>query len=139
MAKKRKKSAARIEHDLLGTKRVAGDAYYGIQTLRAMENFNISGVPLHHYPDLIVGLAMVKMAAARANADAGGSWVGQHPPYLRPEYSWLAQPAVASQVEQFVVGHAAPQKIRKAGSQLQIADGMNRSRRGVGWITLNAE
>jgi aspartate ammonia-lyase len=59
----------RIEHDLLGDKAIPADAYYGVQTARALENFNISGVQLRLYPDVIRGLAMVKMAAARANAD----------------------------------------------------------------------
>ena len=57
----------RVEHDLLGKKSIPADAYYGVQSARAMENFSISGVHLHLYPDLIRGLAMVKMAAARAN------------------------------------------------------------------------
>jgi aspartate ammonia-lyase len=61
----------RIEHDLLGQKAVPAEAYYGVQTARALENFHISGVQLQLYPDLIRGLAMVKMAAARANADCG--------------------------------------------------------------------
>ena len=59
----------RIEHDLLGDKKVPADAYYGVQTLRALENFKISGVPISHYPDLIRALAMVKLAAAKANVD----------------------------------------------------------------------
>ena len=72
MAKRRtSKPGFRTEHDLLGKKRVPSSALYGIQTLRAIENFSISGVPLSHYPDLIRGLAMVKQAAARANADVG--------------------------------------------------------------------
>ena len=57
----------RIEHDLLGNKEVPADAYYGIQTLRALENFKISGVPLCHYSELVQALGMIKMAAARAN------------------------------------------------------------------------
>src|SRR6185436_6840948 len=57
----------RMEHDLLGNKAVPADAYYGVQTLRALENFQISGVPLSHYPELIQALGMIKMAAARAN------------------------------------------------------------------------
>ena len=61
----------RREHDLLGDREVPHEAYYGIQTLRAVENFEISGVPLHHYPVLIEALAMVKSACARANADLG--------------------------------------------------------------------
>jgi len=61
----------RREHDLLGEREVPHEFYYGIQTLRALENFNISGVSLTHFPDLIEALAMVKMASARANHDLG--------------------------------------------------------------------
>jgi aspartate ammonia-lyase len=63
--------ATRIEHDLLGEKTVPADAYYGIQTARALENFHLSGVELQLYPNLIKALAMVKLAAARANVDCG--------------------------------------------------------------------
>lgn len=59
----------RMEHDLLGNKAVPENAYYGIQTLRALENFNISGITLNFYPDFIRGLAKVKKAAALANHD----------------------------------------------------------------------
>lgn len=62
---------ARIEHDLLGDRDVPHEYYFGIQTLRASENFNISGVTLNFYPVIIEALAMVKMAAARANFDLG--------------------------------------------------------------------
>jgi aspartate ammonia-lyase len=61
----------RLEHDLLGVKALPAGAYYGIQTARALENFNISGVQLRLYPDLIKALAMVKLAAARANHECG--------------------------------------------------------------------
>src|SRR6187549_743769 len=64
-------SATRIEHDLLGEKAVPKDAYYGVQTARGLENFRISGVPLHLYPNLIKAFAMVKLAAARANFECG--------------------------------------------------------------------
>jgi aspartate ammonia-lyase len=64
-------TATRLEHDLLGDKAVPADAYYGVQTARALENFHISGVPLSLYPNLIKALGMVKMAAARANVDCG--------------------------------------------------------------------
>jgi len=57
----------RIEHDLLGEKSIPDDVYYGVQTARALENFHISGVPISQYPDLIRALAMVKLAAAKAN------------------------------------------------------------------------
>jgi aspartate ammonia-lyase len=62
----------RIEHDLLGDFPVPGDAYYGVQTARAIENFRISGVQLRLYPNFIKALAMVKLAAARANFETGG-------------------------------------------------------------------
>ncbi len=61
------KPAVRLEHDLLGDLAVPADAYYGVQTARALDNFHISGVPLRLYPDFIKALAMVKLAAARAN------------------------------------------------------------------------
>ena len=61
----------RLEHDLLGDKEVPATAYYGIQTLRALENFNISGIKLNFYPDFIKGFAKVKKAAAMANHDFG--------------------------------------------------------------------
>jgi aspartate ammonia-lyase len=64
-------TAVRVERDLLGNKEVPGSAYYGVQTLRALENFRISGVPLCHYPELVQALGMVKMAAARANFGCG--------------------------------------------------------------------
>src|SRR4051794_11833959 len=61
----------RTEHDLLGNREVPADAYYGIHTLRAVENFPVTGTPISHYPDLIRALAQIKMAAARANHDLG--------------------------------------------------------------------
>ena len=65
-------SATRVEHDLLGDLAVPADAYYGVQTARALENFKISGVELRLYPNFIKGLAMTKLAAARANFETGG-------------------------------------------------------------------
>jgi aspartate ammonia-lyase len=61
----------RSEHDLLGDRDVPDDALYGVQTLRALENFAITGVALREYPRLIEALAAVKEAAAQANADLG--------------------------------------------------------------------
>ena len=61
----------RVEHDLLGEEVVPADAYYGIQTLRAIRNFNITGVPIHHFPELIKALAQVKWAAAKTNLELG--------------------------------------------------------------------
>ena len=61
----------RIEHDLLGDREVPFEALYGVQTLRALENFPITGVPLREFPVLIEALAAVKEASARANAELG--------------------------------------------------------------------
>jgi len=61
----------RREHDLLGDRDVPADALYGVQTLRAVENFPITGIRLGHFPHLIRALAMVKQAAARANCKLG--------------------------------------------------------------------
>jgi aspartate ammonia-lyase len=61
----------RTEHDLLGERAVPDDALYGVQTLRALENFPITGVALREFPSLIDALAAVKEAAARANGDLG--------------------------------------------------------------------
>ena len=61
----------RTEHDLLGDKQIPNDAYYGVQTARALENFQVSGVPTKFYPDYVRAYAMVKLAAAQANTDVG--------------------------------------------------------------------
>src|SRR3974377_402999 len=61
----------RTEHDLLGEKLVPADAYYGVQTARALENFQISGVQINHYPGFVEAWAIVKLAAAQANTDVG--------------------------------------------------------------------
>ncbi|HEX4681299.1 MAG TPA: lyase family protein, partial [Gemmatimonadaceae bacterium] len=64
-------SRTRREHDLLGDRDVPYDALYGVQTLRALENFPITGTPLREFPVLIEALASVKEAAAAANAELG--------------------------------------------------------------------
>jgi aspartate ammonia-lyase len=61
----------RTERDLLGSRDVPATAYYGVHTLRALENFPISDTPISIYPDLIIALACVKRAAAQANHDLG--------------------------------------------------------------------
>ena len=64
-------SATRKEHDLLGERDVPADAYYGIHTLRAVENFPISGTPIALCADLVRALAAIKEAAAMANEELG--------------------------------------------------------------------
>jgi aspartate ammonia-lyase len=61
----------RTEKDLLGTKEVPANAYYGVQTARALENFQLSGIPISYYPEFIDAWAIVKVAAARANTAVG--------------------------------------------------------------------
>src|SRR5665213_2154650 len=61
----------RTEHDLLGMRDLPADSYFGIHTLRALENFSITGTPVAHYPLFIVALATVKQAAARTNCTLG--------------------------------------------------------------------
>ena len=61
----------RIEHDSLGEMEIPADAYYGIQTMRAVDNFRITGVSIGVFPHLIRALALIKKAAARTNMDMG--------------------------------------------------------------------
>src|SRR5438105_5432222 len=61
----------RIEHDLLGDRAVPAAAYFGVHTLRAGENFPITGNAISIYPGLIRALACIKEAAARANHEIG--------------------------------------------------------------------
>lgn len=61
----------RIEHDFLGEKEIPQDVYYGIQTLRAIENFHITGIPLMVEPVFVQALGYVKKGAAMANRDLG--------------------------------------------------------------------
>ncbi|MFI1654710.1 aspartate ammonia-lyase [Streptomyces sp. NPDC020472] len=61
----------RTEHDLIGGRRVPADSYYGIHTLRALENFPLSGIPMSAHPELVNALACVKEAAALAHGDLG--------------------------------------------------------------------
>ena len=58
----------RTETDLLGEKQIPADAYYGVQTMRALENFQVSGVTTKFYPDYVRAYAMVKLAAARCHS-----------------------------------------------------------------------
>jgi aspartate ammonia-lyase len=61
----------RMEHDFLGEMEIPAGTYYGIQTLRAVENFPISGTPISTVPELIRALGYVKKAAAMANMELG--------------------------------------------------------------------
>lgn len=65
------KTGFRTEKDLLGSREVKDEALYGVQTLRAMENFHISGRLLSSYSNFIKGLAYTKKAAAIANKEVG--------------------------------------------------------------------
>jgi len=62
---------ARIEKDFLGEKLLPDSAYYGVQTLRGKENFNITGIPMSTEPNFVKAFGYVKKAAALANRDLG--------------------------------------------------------------------
>ena len=61
----------RTESDSLGSLAIPRDAYWGVHTARALENFPIARRPISVFPELIRALACVKLAAARANAEIG--------------------------------------------------------------------
>ena len=61
----------RLEEDLLGELEVPAEAYYGVQTLRALRNFDFTGIPISHYQPFIHSLVLVKKAAAQANLELG--------------------------------------------------------------------
>lgn len=62
---------SRVEKDSLGSLNVPNDAYYGVQTLRAVQNFQITGIPISRFWLFIKAMAYVKRAAAKANLDLG--------------------------------------------------------------------
>lgn len=61
----------RTEHDFLGEREISNEYYYGVQTVRAVENFAITGLPISREPLLIKAFGVVKKAAALANKDLG--------------------------------------------------------------------
>ncbi len=61
----------RIEHDLIGDREIPIEIYYGVQTLRAKENFNITGITLSNFPTFITSIAKVKKSCALANYELG--------------------------------------------------------------------
>ena len=65
------KAGYRIEHDLLGNIQVPNSALYGVQTLRGINNFHISNVPMNRFPSFIVGFAYTKWGAILANHKLG--------------------------------------------------------------------
>ncbi len=76
-------SSTRIEKDFLGSKEIPADAYYGIHTARALDNFTVSGVQISHFPRFIIALAMVKKASmageSRIRAAATRQGAGDRP------------------------------------------------------------
>ncbi len=86
--------ATRIEKDSLGQKDVPAEAYYGLQSVRAMENFPISGLRMH--PKMVEAIVMVKKAAALANTDLG---------LLKPEVS----KAIAAAADEIIAGRLRDQ------------------------------
>lgn len=64
-------ATSRVEHDFLGEREISNEHYYGVQTLRAIENFAITGIPISREPLFIQAFGYVKKAAALANRDCG--------------------------------------------------------------------
>lgn len=69
--KRKRPACGRIERDFLGEMPIPEEAYYGIQTVRAVENFQITGFPVSTFPKLIRAIAAIKKAAAQANLKLG--------------------------------------------------------------------
>ena len=82
--------ATRTEEDLLGSREVPGDAYYGIHTLRAIENYQFSGRTINDCPDMIHAIAEVKKATALANND-----LGKLPDAARDAIVWACDEIIA--------------------------------------------
>ena len=61
----------RIESDLLGELQVPADAYYGVQTQRALNNYKISNTRMCDYPEYVIAMACIKLAAAQTNKELG--------------------------------------------------------------------
>ena len=76
----------RIEEDLLGTREVPADAYYGVHTLRAIENFYISNNKISDIPEFVRGMVMVKKAAAMANKVPGRRLPGRRRYFRKHEH-----------------------------------------------------
>ena len=90
----------RTETDSLGERQIPDEAYWGVHTARAVDNFPISKRQISVYPELVVALASVKQAAARANVELG---------VLSPDKAALIDAACAEVIggrlhEQFIVG-----------------------------------
>ena len=68
---KENKTGYRVEQDSIGAKDTFGDVYYGVQSLRAAENFRITGLNMH--PEIINSLAYIKKASAITNCESGNS------------------------------------------------------------------
>ncbi|HEX6704177.1 MAG TPA: aspartate ammonia-lyase [Albitalea sp.] len=91
--------ATRVERDFLGPREIPADAYWGVHTARAIENFPISGQAIGQWHDLVCALAYVKKAAARANER-----LGVIEPRLADAIVFACDDLIAGQLhEQFVV------------------------------------
>lgn len=90
----------RIEQDSIGEMKIPADAYYGVNTARAVENFDIARRKIGVYPDFIVALAQVKQAACRANVE-----IGQLDPEIGKYIDAACQEIIDGKLhDQFVVG-----------------------------------
>ena len=81
-------ATTRTEHDLLGDKQVPSDAYYGVQTERAIENFQISGITMNHYPEFVDAFVYTRFepAGAVTGNDSIRSAIASSSPLMRRRY-----------------------------------------------------
>ena len=61
----------RIESDLLGEMQVPVNAYYGVQTQRGINNYKVSNLKMSDFPEYIIAMGYIKLAAVEANHDLG--------------------------------------------------------------------
>ena len=96
-------TSTRLEHDFLGDKPIPAQAYWGIHSARAVENFPISGQTVAQMPELVRALAFVKKASAMANADLGVIDRPRAGAIIRACDDLIAGPMARQMAEQFVV------------------------------------
>ncbi len=65
---------SRIEHDFPGQREIADDLYYGVQTVRGFENFDITGIPMSHEPSFVKAFGYVKKSRSDGEIEILGSW-----------------------------------------------------------------
>jgi aspartate ammonia-lyase len=130
----------RIEKDLLGEQTVPKSVCYGAQTQRAVENFPVTGIPIHHFTHLVRSLAMVKKAAAEDNLQLGllpadkARWIAQLGSSLMPGKVNPVIPEAVNQIAFHVVAYNVLDSMRLLTSGARLL-----AQRCITGITANRE